>query len=162
MLGVPQQVYGTSCSARCLKIRIAGLCSSETVPTSSDVHDTTLRMLYSLRFTREWRGRVKSCELCLLWVCPAGGPGGFDFRVLFDQLGPRDPSTLCYAMLPGKHRHRPAARPKAGRRADLGSFLVAVRSKSGPEADLEYIDGGRLAPPVALSRGPSRSSVAPG
>ncbi len=44
-------------------------------------------------------------------------------------------------LLPGRHRSRPFGRPTAGRRADFGSFPVAVRSNSaGPEALLRNIE----------------------
>ncbi len=36
-------------------------------------------------------------------------------------------------LLPGKHRNPPPGRPMPGRRADFGSFPVAVQPKSGPE-----------------------------
>ncbi len=40
---------------------------------------------------------------------------------------------ILAGLLLGKQRHRPSGRPKAGWRADFGSFLIAVRPKSGPE-----------------------------
>ncbi len=53
------------------------------------------------------------------------------------------PGRILAGLLPGRHRNRPG-RPKAGRRADFGSFPVAVRPKSGPE--------GRFFGPEALLR----------
>ncbi len=44
------------------------------------------------------------------------------------------PGRISAGLLPGKHRHRPSGRPKAGRRVAFGVFPVAVRLKSGPEA----------------------------
>ncbi len=42
------------------------------------------------------------------------------------------PGRILARLLPGKHRNRPSGRPKASKRADFGSFPVAVRPKSGP------------------------------
>ncbi len=41
---------------------------------------------------------------------------------------------ILAGLLPGKHRHPPSGRPKAGRRADFCISPVAVRPKNGPEA----------------------------
>ena len=43
------------------------------------------------------------------------------------------PGWILAGLLAGRHRSRPSSRPKAGRRADFGSFPVAVRPKSSPE-----------------------------
>ncbi len=43
------------------------------------------------------------------------------------------PGRILAGLLPGRHQNRPSGRPMAGRRADFGSFPVAVRPKSGPE-----------------------------
>ena len=77
------------------------------------------------------------------------------------------PGRILAGLLPGKHRNRPSGRPKAGWRADVGAFPVAVRPKSGPEglfpARKHYCvttrglrDGGRLTPgSVAHTPGPA-------
>ncbi len=43
------------------------------------------------------------------------------------------PGRILAGPLPGKHRNRPSGRRKAGRRADFGTFPVAVRPKIRPE-----------------------------
>ncbi len=43
------------------------------------------------------------------------------------------PGRILAGLLPGNHRNGPSGRPKAGDRADVGVFPVAVRPKSGPE-----------------------------
>ncbi len=43
------------------------------------------------------------------------------------------PGRILAGLLPGKQRNGPSGRPSAGRRADIGVFLVAVRPKSAPE-----------------------------
>ncbi len=43
------------------------------------------------------------------------------------------PGRMSAGLLPGKHRHGPSGRPKAGRRTDFSAFPVAVWPKPGPE-----------------------------
>ena len=82
-------------------------------------------------------------------------------------------------LLPAKNRNRPTGRPKAGRRADFGSFPVAVRPKSGPEGrftarkhycviwSMRFDSGSHwgpypdMGPYVALSEPPHRISQGP-
>ncbi len=64
----------------------------------------------------------RTCEftLCYAIVLPAGP------EICF-------PGQILAGMLPGKNQNRSSGRQKAGRRADFGSFPVAVRPKSRPE-----------------------------
>ena len=44
------------------------------------------------------------------------------------------PGVISAGFYSGKHNHRPAGRPKAGRRAKFEAVLIRIRPKSGSEA----------------------------
>jgi hypothetical protein len=67
-------------------------------------------------------------------------PKPYKFTGFGDSYGPKPYKFIGFGdsygtkliLLPGKNRNRPSGRPKAGWRADVGVFPVAVRPKSGP------------------------------
>ena len=59
--------------------------------------------------------------------CDSYGPRLYKIIWFGDSYGPKP------GLLPGKNRNRASGRPKAGWRADVGVFSVAVRPKSGTE-----------------------------
>jgi hypothetical protein len=79
------------------------------------------------------------------------------YSMLHNASGPEIglPGRILAGLQPGKHRNRTSGRPKAGRRADFGSFPVAVRPMDGPETRLRNIEYSDIAGQVE-----TRSAIA--
>ena len=72
---------------------------------------------------------------CCMSEWPLAGPKPYYSMLRNSASGPEIglPGRILAGLLPGKNRNRLSGRPKAGRRADFGGFLVAVQQNSGPE-----------------------------
>ncbi len=50
------------------------------------------------------------------------------------------PGRILAGLLPGKNRNRSSGRPKAGKRANLGAFPVAVQQKIRPGSPISGLE----------------------